>query len=550
MIGKVTVPVSSVTLYHTINTLPYAEFSVALDGAPAKSGLISIGGVQIDLSKMNQLGKALQEKFYNSFSLEPDIKLDIWDGDGEYDETEKAWGNHIQFVGFLGNPSFQVQNGQFMMVITALHSMAKLQAFNSVPYSPLVLYGTNQDVAQDVLGDLKKFDDSVTDRLMQLITVLMKKFDTVNMNNPEYEPDMQNVHALNKMLMKSLQTVFDKSSMWTMIDGLTDGDGNLNTLFSNIPLHRSLYDLLFNAPSILDTFTGMLPVFMFQMNATWAVDSLWLEHQQLMEVPRSMIVAPIQVLNFSLASMFEVPTLQVIVRGPASAFYANIPTGQDGGPAPVSPSLSAPTPADAAAIQDQSQRLLVRFPSKVMPDKNGSLIPGKYVYLDAPYWVTEDATSFDADVVSDLTTSSADPRFSVTQNNLAKIIDRLDTSKVRSRFLNYLARYNFKDIFLNRTTARINIPLCLTPQVGRTYFLRASGESRSMYIGYLQSVTHTLVISETGATADTALTFTHIISRDATLNPVSLGDVAYTPKALDDAEQKLMTSGKTSVSPV
>ena len=570
-IGTIPVPVNSVTLYHTINTLPYAEFSVALDSAPSSSGLVSVGGVQIDIASMNTLSKVLQEKFYNSFSLNPDVTLDIWDGDGAYDEKNKAWGNHIQFIGFMGNPSFQVQNGQFMMVITVMHSMCRLQAFNASIYSNQALYATAQDVFGDPLenafSDDVLRDDSIAHRLFALIYYVMNNFtqslqNTLdptkitaaqkkeNQTNPVFEPVQWNVHVLNQQLLPTLLKVIRESAEWTKIDGLSDGKGGMNPYFSDIPLHRTLYDTLFNSPTLLDTFSAILPVFMFQMNATWS-DTLRIEHLQTMELPRSMIVVPVGALNFSLASMFEVPTLQVIARGPASDFYGTLPVSTESAVAPLAPSVAQLTQEDAAEILDQSHRILGRYPKLVPTDKNNNPIPGRYLYVEAPYWVGEDS-SLMADL-QQVIDDTKDPRELAVAKVNTNIEARLDNANVRENFLNYFARYTFKDVFLDRTTARISIPLLLTPQVGRTYFLRTVGQTSSMYVGYLQSVTHTLNINEQSGAADTMLTFTHIVARSADLISMSLGDIGYTQAAMKTAEDELnaaVTKGQvTYVSP-
>ena len=120
---------------------------------------------------------------------------------------------------------------------------------------------------------------------------------------------------------------------------------------------------------------------------------------------------------------------------------------------------------------------------------------------------------------------------------------RLDAGEQRMNFLRYIAKYFFKQTYLERATARVRVPMTFLPQVGRTYFLRESGQDKSIYVGYLTSVTHTLVLEEGHGVADTQLTFSHVISRDANLLPIVLGDAedgTNTAALLDQREAELV----------
>ena len=562
-IGKVKVPVQAVSLFHTINQLPYAEFTVALDSNPNDSGLISVGGVQISIAGINQLSKFLQEKFYNSFSLTPDARLVVDDGSG----------NTITFNGFLVNPVFYVENGRFLMDFTLLHSMIRLQALNASIYSYIPMYGTTQDIYNDSLlgvynadksatkGDeVPKRDDSVASRFYLLLNMLQDNYEQLyrdqldptritqlqkdqNAVNPEFEPAMWNIHALNKLLLKDVQNVCTRSKIWTEIQGLSS-QGEQNPNFSDAPLHRALFDIMFNSPSIMDALTAMLPMFMFQMNAYWN-DTLWLEHSQTLEVPYSMIVTPVGALQFSLSALYEIPLLQVIARGPASDMYSLFPTAGDNPNAPISPVKAEPGALDAEQIRAQTYHLLSRYPSQV-PTLEGKAIPGRYMYVDAPYWIGFDVNEIlaaqDSVGAIDIKGAGKNAYLSALDSQKTMTRKRLDAGSARMNFLRYIAKYTFKEQYLAKTSARVRIPMMLTPQVGRTYFLRELGQDKSIYIGYLQSVTHTLVLDQGAGTADTELVFSHVISRDASLLPILLGDAEdkeNTAITLDQREAKL-----------
>jgi hypothetical protein len=578
-IGDVVVPVLSISLYHTINSLPYVEFAVALDNSPNGSGIASIGGVQIDITKIRQLGKLIQEKIYNNFSLQPDVEIVITD-----DTSTNINTNTLTFVGFLCNPEFQAAaGGQFQLVFTALHSMVRLQAFNAQIYYWSAYYATNQDAFQNVFeayfGTNYVKDDSITNRTLAGLNGLMKDFTSMReaVNSPTagvtfqaennsptlFEPVQWNVHVLNQLVLPAVNQVLSESSKLTEIEGLTSA--NTAALFSDAPLHRTIFDTLTGSMNMLDALTNLCSPFMFQMNATWS-DHLWLEHLQTMEVPQSMIIAPTESISFNLSSAFEIPILQVIVRGPGSNFYDGMPVSQGSDVAPVSPSLLVPEVQDSVVLSDQSLRILGRYPSSVptvpagvnsdvaeavsqasnllqltitnstgnfgTPTTNSILsnkqlapMPGRYVYIDAPSWIAADFNLLTPDVTDALTTAT-DMALDLVAG-LPSDQDRyaaMSTAKVP--FLNYMARSYFNDLFLNRSTARVTVPLVLTPQVGRTYFLKATGQDASLYIGYLQSVKHTIVVGDQ-AIASTELVFTHVQSRDATLTPVVLGNASY-----------------------
>lgn len=589
-IGQLEVPITSLTLTHSLNSLPYAEFSVALDNSPTHGCVPSIGGVEINIENMNKLGRVLQQKIYNSFSLTPDVTIRVVDGDPDTADGQ------ITFTGFLASPSFQVVNGQFSMVCAAMHSMARLQAFNPSIYQWIGFYGTpttddpfagyfgGADGVEATLGTEK--NNSIAQRAWVGLHGLMNDFDELRsgvnkpdltneafvaeQNNPMlYEPVQWNVHALNKELIPTILKVMDTSTRLTEIEGLTvinydesknsafltqspftnnaatnrieTSLGLFNTLasgsnsgfsavgytanpdFADNQLHKTLFEIIVGSNNMLDALLGITQPFMFQMNAQWH-DSMWLEHTQAMEIPQSMIVVPIDSLSFNLAAAYEIPLLQVVVRGPGTEFYAVAPSSTVSDTAPISPTLQTVSQDDARLLYQQSMNMFGRYPRSVpVVEKDGktTTMPGRYLYVDAPAWICSDFQNLlppgeQADSASEDAATAAVDNQKLDQDRYAKM------GEARIPFLNYVARHVFNDQFLSRATARVRIPLCLTVQVGRTYFVKGTGQDTSIYIGHLQSVTHTISVSSDGARAETELTFSHVRSRSADLTPMVL----------------------------
>jgi len=466
--------------------------------------------------------------------------------------------------------------------------MIRLQAFNAQIYYYMAFYAENQVVSQDVFSayfesDTMK-DDSITNRALAGLNGLMSTFiaqrngvnspaagvtfQTENASPSLWEPVQWNMHVLNEMVMPAVTQVLKESAPLTEISGLTSATKSVS--FSDAALHKTLFDVLTGSENMLSAINSLREPFVFQMNATWS-DHLWLEHVQTLEAPNSMIVAPVEAISFSLASMFEIPLLQVIVRGPGNNFYNGMPNAVNSDTSPLNPQLRAPTSGDQELLADQGMYMLGRFPLMVptvpisttpLSTASASMfpvtsvatelvnelgpqapMPGRYIYVDAPAWISSDYNVLTPETTEELPTTS-----DMTADLVKGLTDDqsryTSMSYARLAFLRYLAEAYFKDIFLNRATARVRIPLCVTPQVGRTYFLKATGQDKAIYIGYLQSVTHTINMGDQ-VVADTELVFTHVRARDAVLTPIVLSNLTngVTAQAatteLNDSENQL-----------
>jgi hypothetical protein len=615
-IGEVEVPITSVTLYHVLNTLPYAEVEVLLDN-PGIHGATSVGGVEINVKNIGQLSRVLQEKFYNSFDILPDTTI-ICD-----DDNVEGAPNPITFHGFLANPGVMVRSGQFVLAFTVLHSMVRLQAFNPMLYSAMGYYGTNDDYIAKQFGTSgtahassdphMKRDNSIADRVYVAINCLVRDYtnawtgtnnpptiamDSVGLLNygsnslsafagiqptPElpsvqaaqaitlaqanakskaqqsvppgnlalYEPAQWNMHALNLRLLPTALQVLRDSQLLTIIDNLAQPDGTKNPVFSDTQLHQTVMELLTGSSDFLSALTALTQPFLFQMNATWD-DKMWLEHLQCMEVPQSMLVVPLESLTFNLAAQFEIPLLQVICRGPGNGMYATTAgtTQSMPCPAPIYPVVSAPSMADMpnkaenqSNNYNQSGRLMFRYPQTVASRLDGSPVPGRYLYIDAPSWIGPDFMQLKLDALR-AKAPEVDALTGSVTNLTADRMARVGQSEARMGFMKYIAEYTFKDQFLGRASARCQIPLFLRPQVGRTYFVKAAGSDETLMIAHLQSVTHTIRIENDGATASTNLTFSHVQARYANLVPVGL---AYQTEGLSTPDMQYATSYREGV---
>jgi hypothetical protein len=602
-IGEVEVPIVAVTYYHTINMLPYVEAQVLLDNKPSADGVASIGGVEINVKTIGVLAKVLQEKFYNSFDLEPDVTIIA------ADDNVPGQINPNTMRGFLANPGVMVRNGQFLLAFTVLHPMVRLQAFNPQLYGGMVnatdSYATNDDyIARHFSNsgsqDSKAYssdphmkrDNSISDRIYVAITSLVDEYTqhwasvtnpvkttpsmpvftapqptlleggssalsafagitpqvpgptlkqaavdraiaAANLKNQQeqskikidrnlYEPAQWNMHALNVRLLPTLQQVLKDSTPLTIIDNLANKDGTANVNFSEQPLHETIMAALTSSPDALSALLQLTKPFMFQLNATWD-DKIWLEHMQTMEIPQSMLVVPFDSLTFNLASQFEIPVLQVIVRGPGSDYWmvGSMMASPASSAAPMYPMLTEPSAADLTQLYNQSGRTLVRYPDVVATREDGSPVPGRYVYVDAPYWISPDFQNLDPSSLQN-NPSGTDALNKSVDNTTDYQKKFAAMAKARTGFMRYIAEYTFKDIMLSRTTVRCRIPLFLKPQVGRPYFIKAMGHESSFLIAYLQSVTHTIRMDNESAGADTELVFSHVRARNADIVPVGL----------------------------
>lgn len=528
-IGDVAVQVTSLTLYHTINTLPYAEFVVVLDNQPSASGIAQFQGIEININTISQLSKILQEKFYNSFNLKPDVHITLFDDNGDEGST-------IDFYGFLSNPSVLIRNGQFLLQFTALHQMAILQAFNPQIYSATYYYAKSENFLEDAFAT-KPRNDSIADRIAVTVSALMNTYQTnwqsledptalkldytlEQANSLQYEPAQWNVHTLNQQVVSILQGVLNDSSALTNIDGLSL-NGQENPNFHEAPLHETIMELFINSVNAMEALKNLIQPFIFQLNATWS-GKLWMEHLQTLVVPQNMLVVPIEGMSFSLASMMELPLLQVIVRGPGSEMYAGSPISMISSVAPLWPRVADPGPEEFYNAT-QTGSLLARYPGKIPTKTDGTPVPGRYVYVDAPSWICRDFQVLQPEAIA-VKPPEQDALVLNITNQQANEKRYADMSSSRIPFLNYLAQYVFNDNFLRRTSARVKTPLFLKPQVGRTYFVRTMGQDKTILMAYLQSVTHTITLDETGGGAyDTELVFSHVRARDAVLSPISLG---------------------------
>lgn len=527
-IGDVEVPVSAVDLYHKIDELPYAQIRMQLDNRDARqTGVAKIGNVKLDLEQFGKLHKVMQEKIFNDFALTPDVAILVKDAEG----------NELKFVGFLGDPSFRLIEGDLILTVTAVHHMAVLQAVNAQIYAEQPNYELpflagafseagpiTADITPGFFLDIQKLgrivedlaklkdaplrSDSIAQRIRVILEALHKRY-TGHLNLETGQLDTFPVFNLNAKALKYATDFLKRSEPFTMIEGIKDEN------FQSDTLHFSIYQALVNSPNFLMALSVFRSMFLFQMNATWD-GKAWLEHLFTVHPTEGRrIQSPVIDVAYSVARMFELPIVQVLVQSGGSGFW--ILQGEQGvntGDAPLSPE---PTPfGDAARATidrgETSLKSIAKFPLTVK-----STAAGNYYLIQAPAWVGPDRF-----LREDMENPGRKGRskFDVVPEVYELMRKKLkDKDGARKKVLDYLAEFTFKDLVLQGTAATEVIPLNVAVAAGRTYDV-VSMEEDEMYSGYLRGITHSIVISKEAASATTTLMFTHIRAANATLNPI------------------------------
>lgn len=577
-IGNVSIPVTAISLRHTINSLPMVEFTTQLSNHGTRNSDGTTNKTGINLSEFQKLNKLVQQKFYNNFSLAPDTVIQVTDGDG----------NVITFNGFLMQPMMRIISGQVSLVFSAIHVGAAFQAFNGSVYNTQFQYDANslgdyfngistQEVgAPGLLSQLENLPpiqasedewstgDGVTawagtlfsedkpprtDSIAQRIYTIINGLNTDALKNTANQNEevqrILNTFILNAntavlpyikhFLMGSLPT--------TIIKGLTDFEAD-EGFPSDSPLHQTIYSILTDSSNFLESALRCISPFLFQLNAGWAGQLAFEPNQFITSPGNRLIKAPIEDISFSLAGVHEIPLAQVIVLYPAESFYDyggnmgvdQVPLDLMGAALQGSEGLDiVPQNLDASRLYGvttawtnieflgDTLRYLARYP------ETPTVTAGRYLTVMAPAWVYP--TSYTAANMLDDTTSN-ESRFKAAVENTQNAANNLNAMRTsRMPILQYIAESTYKSTVLERTNAFVTIPLCLSVQAGRTYNLQ-SMDGAPLYQGYLRRVTHSIVIGEQRSTATTSLDFSHIIVNGANLDNINIP--APTGPILDD----------------
>lgn len=508
-IGDAYVPVSGLTLRHTIDELPYAEISLQMDNLDINQGEIA-GSVAIDVAKFRQLALLFQEKILNEFRVDPNVRLVVKDenNDGAFTLT---------FNGFLGKPEISIQEGIVSIKVGMVHAAAALQAWNGQIYNYIEPYVIGKEAAFDSSSSpdaqAAGKGSSVSMKVLALVEYMMRAVEMVP-NTDDEEFDMMPIHLLNQKALKIVSRVLKASEATTEIDGLGDADFNSDNLY------EVLFEMIRNSPNFWTVLQQLGQTFLLQTNADWA-GNLWLEPIQSVSdgTEGRRISVPLAQVRFNVAHLFELPIQQVIVVGEGQDLYVFSGTmGLNQGAAPLAP---IPMPGGqyytGRIPQDgevwTKMQGLARYP--VNSDRT---LVGNFYVLQAPFWIN-------SDTVLDTQLKQLQSGLQMTDDRWTQIIAAqpdlqntlLKASKPRRKLLSYMAEQLFNSLYLGSTYASITVPFDLRPCVGRRYKVEdLSGEA--MFDGFLKEVVHNVVLAADGASsASTDLIFTHVVVTGAKL---------------------------------
>ncbi len=504
-IGNVVIPISGLSFMHTIDELPYATVEVQLDNLGSQS-IISkhLGTVEIDIDKFNTLSRLTQEKILNDFKVTPDTQLGITDGQGD----------SFVLKGFLGKPRFQFREGELILSYTIVHAGAALQALNTRIYAAQSLYALtaiNDFFATSETEGIQK-GTSVAARIKVILQGLMKSACFLpNVVDPN-QYDALPIDKLNRTVIDQALKFLDKSTPVTEIDGINLPD------FINDNIYKLIYDTLVDSANFMQAIGYFGEAFMFQMNAEYD-GSLWMEwKQQNTPAGKRIVKVPVQNLSFSMASIFQLPILQMLVQGQGMDAYAL--SGHIGirqGDAPATATVVDPTQTIHAEIVNTGDAgiqltALAKFPLAI--PRNAA---GLFGMIDAPEWLNPDLVT--------LGLANRIAAFGTEADRMAAVTDEIKNydnmltgaAKARQQIMLYMAKLAFKSLYLADTIGIVTMPLNMTVRPGYTYnVLSVTGDP--LFVGYLKAVTHDINIKSEAAAALTTLEFTHVLAPGASIN--------------------------------
>lgn len=510
-IGGAKVPVSGVTLRHTIDELPYAEISLQLDNLDIKQEEIS-GSVAMDVAKFRKLALLFQEKIMNEFRVDPNVILTVEDenNDGKFVLT---------FNGFLGKPEIVIQEGVMSIKVGMVHAAAALQAWNGQIYNyiePYVMPGKADAFGSGASPEAQAAgtSSSISMRVLALVEYMMRAVEIMpNIDDKEF--DMMPIHLLNQKSLKIVNQVLRASAGETEINGVGDTD------FDDNNLNEVLFEIVRNSPNFWAVLQQLGQTFLFQTNADWK-GNLWLEPlQSVSEGTQGRVISvPLAQIRFNVAHLFELPIQQVIVVGAGQELYVfagNMGTNQ--GQPLLTP---APMPAgqyfNGRVVQDGDMWARMQGLARYPLQSDRTLV-GNFYILQAPFWVNDDSILEPQLQKIQETLQIDEGRWA---NNIAAqphLQDEfLKASKPRKKILAYMAEQLFNSLYLGATYASITVPFDLRPCVGRRYRVEDISSGEALFDGFLKEVVHNMVLASDGSSsASTDMIFTHVVVTGAKL---------------------------------
>ncbi len=514
-IGLARIPINQINITHTIDELPHATVSVQLDNVGSLDAATRrFGAVAMNLDKFNALTRATQEKILNDYRVDPDTQLVVQDG--EYDSKKPNDGHELRLKGFLGKPEFRIREGDVFLNYSLVHAKAVMQAFNTRIYGAQDLYTfTVPRTFFDFDSASKRIIEasSVADRIRVVIEGMIRHYSPLpNLVDPT-KYDALPIHNLNLTVVDKIREFLNLSSITTEIQNISEPN------FQNDNILWTIWNTLLDSANFFQAIANFNAEFMFQMNADYE-GSAWLEWSQVnTDIGKREISVPLQNVTFSMANIFQLPILQVLVQANGLDLYGL--TGDVGvfqgeiGPQPIELDSGQVIHHAIVTTGDTGTQMtsLARWPLAVPRNAIG------VIYLLAPpRWLNPELTTFDL--------AAALSKLGDKKGHLQATIDAAlslkaemhGAAKTRDQVMTYMAKQQFKKLYLETTTGQITIPLNLRVRPGYHYLV-SSVTGETLFTGYLVSVSHDVMItSDSGAAATTSLGFTHIKAPGAVIN--------------------------------
>lgn len=518
--GNLVLPVQRVQLSHTIDQLPQAILTVALDNRHDTVTDIDLKTF-IGLCRDNQTyvankwrkGKDAETSI--AIAMAPDMKIAVTDGDG----------NKLLFSGVTTDPTFSVRGGSLALTYSGIQSNVVLQHLNTALYGPDAYYATAAQIALPngtPYGSIAARMNFLTKSLLDGFKLAANPTAFQVKNYNELLPSHQvNVHAYEAFA----KVVLENSYKSTVLPLLLESTADKNYMLADpaMAVNFELLRILTGSQTFMDAVRAMCASFKLQFNSDWGGNS-WLEVIRMHEPPNGRrITVPVESITLPTSALVEAPLTKVYVRAGGNPFYA---TGQE------------------AADQDVMSNMAV------YPEQDPKLPPlaGVAYVTDAPEWVYGQNISLEyfQDVMFDgdkIGTVKAPTNLSLA--GATSIMQKRDTWLAQQRLnkqglLKWLAEFTFKEHFLKYVNTSISIPLAVSVEAGKTYDVYSS-DGVQLFTGYLAQVSHTVELSGEQSSAGTVLMFTHVVVAGAAFR-----DFQATGMFPEAAKPESMVENKTA----
>ena len=520
-IGQVSIPINAITLINTVDEAPQATFTTQL----MNSASAQLGSAHIDLGIYAALNRSIQEFILNKFTVTPNLKIVVTDGDGV----------SIKFEGFVGRPETDILEGGLSIRMTGIQQVAALQCLNGNIYTDQHLYSFPEDIGflpiqePNLVGVTSGFGANVALALDQIPSIAKRLSIILRSLASNYQANRDIANAqfqsspIKDLNLKALDPVL---KFLSNSEQLTSFDAIADPAFMQHNLYLSLYSALVDSPDFYQAVQVYLRMFLFQMTCDWSADTAKMEYLRVLDDPgNNAIEVPVASATFNLAHMHEVPIIQAIVQGNGSELY-----GVTGGMLGTTVPQPTFTPViaeqdihsaieEAKSLGDTSLKTIGRWPQTLPAGTSGAIR-----VIRAPSWINQDKiTPTELEDPLSLALASSLGAIDSLSARLGIIQDKLVASgQIRKSLCDILAEFAFKDVFLRGVMASVSCPLCLGVKVGRTYTVTDT-TGKEVLVGYLKSVQHRISVIQDGAEAMTTMTFSHVRAPGVQLSVLTNG---------------------------